>query len=154
MKRIMLFGLLAGVLAATSGCGLFQSIFCYRPCTMRGDCGGGAAAIVAMTACGPRCGARGRLRRPASPRLRRLRRRMLSGVRPAAAWGTLPELRHVRPVRRLLWRRVRGPVRRWLLRPPVAPWSVELPVRPIYSRLLVRAGLRRALLGRFLLRPA
>jgi hypothetical protein len=59
VKRIMLFGLLAGALAATSGCGLFQSIFCYRPCTMRGDCCGGCCGDCCDDGCGPRCGARG-----------------------------------------------------------------------------------------------
>ncbi len=38
MKRILLFGLLGGMLTAGSGCGLMQSIFYYRPCAMRGDC--------------------------------------------------------------------------------------------------------------------
>ena len=37
MKRILLFGLLVGMMTASTGCGLFQSIFCYRPC---GSCGG------------------------------------------------------------------------------------------------------------------
>jgi hypothetical protein len=46
VKRILFLGLLAGVLTASSGCGLFQSLFCYRPCgaTTYGDacsCGGG-----------------------------------------------------------------------------------------------------------------
>ncbi|MBN1393997.1 MAG: hypothetical protein JW959_03115 [Pirellulales bacterium] len=38
MKRILLFGLLGGLLATGSGCGLMQAIFYYRPCVTRGDC--------------------------------------------------------------------------------------------------------------------
>ncbi|MCE5269481.1 MAG: hypothetical protein LLG00_16515 [Planctomycetaceae bacterium] len=59
MKRIMLLGLLAGVLATTTGCGLFQAVFCCRPCNMRGDCGSGVCDGCddgGGPTCGPRCG--------------------------------------------------------------------------------------------------
>jgi len=38
VKRLVLVSLLGGLLATSAGCGLMQSIFCYRPCVMRGDC--------------------------------------------------------------------------------------------------------------------
>lgn len=46
MKRILLFSLFAGVMAASTGCGLFQSIFCYRPYVSNVGC---------ETACGEGC---------------------------------------------------------------------------------------------------
>ena len=48
MKRILLFGLLGGLLSIGSGCGLMQAVFCYRPCVDRGDCVSGC--------CGATCG--------------------------------------------------------------------------------------------------
>ena len=156
MKRIMLFGLLAGVLAATTGCGLFQAVFCYRPCAMRGDCGPGCCGDGATRVAGRRAG-RGAGRPRAGVRPRRARVYADCGDDCCPECGrplqrtALPELRLVR---RLLRRCLHGSLRRLLLRPAVAPWSAELPVRPVYARLLVRTGLRRALLGRFLLRPA
>jgi hypothetical protein len=65
VKRIIFFGLVGGVLAATSGCGLCQAIFCYRPCVSCGGCGdccddeGGCGArpcLARPCACAPRCG--------------------------------------------------------------------------------------------------
>jgi hypothetical protein len=40
VKRILLFSLLVGMMTASTGCGLFQSIFCYRPCGGHGSRGG------------------------------------------------------------------------------------------------------------------
>ena len=57
MKRIVLFGLLSGVLAVGTGCGLLQSVFCYRPCLTRGDCNGGPCTDGCEDGCGgPSCG--------------------------------------------------------------------------------------------------
>jgi hypothetical protein len=55
VKRFILFGLLGGLLATNTGCGLFQAVFCYRPCVARGDCMGGCGDIC-DDGCGPRCG--------------------------------------------------------------------------------------------------
>jgi hypothetical protein len=38
VKRLILFGLLGGLLATNTGCGLLQAVFCYRPCVARGNC--------------------------------------------------------------------------------------------------------------------
>ena len=57
MKRFILTCLLGGVLSASSGCGLCQSIFCYRPCVGYGDCAGGCGAC-GEEGCGPACGPR------------------------------------------------------------------------------------------------
>jgi hypothetical protein len=53
----MLFGLLGGLLMTSTGCGLFQAVFCYRPCVMRGDCGG-MCGDDCDDGCGPVCGPR------------------------------------------------------------------------------------------------
>ncbi len=58
MKRLILFGLLGGMLAASSGCGLCQSIFYYRPCAGCRDCAGGGCGDCCDEGCGPACGAR------------------------------------------------------------------------------------------------
>jgi hypothetical protein len=64
VKRILLFGLLAGVMVASTGCGLFQSMCCYD----RGSCGpcyGGdpcSCGAGCDDGCGPACG--GACRRP------------------------------------------------------------------------------------------
>ena len=151
MKRLMLFGLLAGALVTCTGCGLFQGIFCYRPCTMRGDCGGCCGDCGdegCGPACGPRCGARGWVAGPGTPESTPTAATI--AVRTGAGRGAgarVAALRQLRHVRRLRLRWVRGSVRRLLLRPALAPWSAELPVCPIYSRLLVRTRLRRALIG-------
>ncbi len=50
MKRLLLFGLLAGLLATNTGCGLCHAIFCYRPCRGFGGCGD------CDEGCGPACG--------------------------------------------------------------------------------------------------
>lgn len=39
MKRVLLFAFLAGILAANTGCGLFQAVFCGQPCGGCGTCG-------------------------------------------------------------------------------------------------------------------
>ncbi|MEN6450539.1 MAG: hypothetical protein ABFC96_08620 [Thermoguttaceae bacterium] len=54
MKRMILFSLMAAMLATTTGCGLFQAVFCYRPCAMRGDCSMGGECDDG--GCGTRCG--------------------------------------------------------------------------------------------------
>ena len=81
MKRILLFGLLAGVLTANTGCGLLHAVFCCRPCgddcspcscnqTCDEDCGSGCGVVgrpirtagcvprraAACTDCGDGCG--------------------------------------------------------------------------------------------------
>lgn len=56
MKRLILFGLLGGMLAASSGCGLCQSIFYYRPCAGCRDCAGGGCGDCCDEGCGPACG--------------------------------------------------------------------------------------------------
>ena len=62
MKRLIFLSLLSGVLASSTGCGLMQAIFCYRPCAMRGDCGGGPCIDGCDDGCGEAgCGA---VRRP------------------------------------------------------------------------------------------
>ncbi len=40
VKRLILCGLLGGLLATNTGCGLFRAVFCYRRCVSR-DCGPG-----------------------------------------------------------------------------------------------------------------
>ncbi|MEN6458472.1 MAG: hypothetical protein ABFC63_06035 [Thermoguttaceae bacterium] len=55
MKRVIYFGLLAGAFMTTTGCGVFPGIFCYRPCMMRGDCGG-CGSDECNTCGGPRYG--------------------------------------------------------------------------------------------------
>jgi hypothetical protein len=71
VKRLVLLGLLGGLLTTNAGCGLFQAIFCYRPCVGGGDCTvgtgdgcddgcgptcGQAYRPVRTAACAPRCG--------------------------------------------------------------------------------------------------
>ena len=56
VKRLILCGLLGGLLATTTGCGLFQAIFCYRPCVMRGDCDAAFAGASCEEDCDPTCG--------------------------------------------------------------------------------------------------
>ena len=68
MKRIILLGLVGGLLAVNSGCGLFQAIFCYRPCMSRGDCGPGGCGECCDNTCAPACApACGPARCPARP---------------------------------------------------------------------------------------
>jgi hypothetical protein len=52
----MLGVLLGAVLSTSTGCGLFQAVFCYRPCAMRGDCGPALAGGDCDEGCGPTCG--------------------------------------------------------------------------------------------------
>ncbi|MCD4726734.1 MAG: hypothetical protein K8R46_03670 [Pirellulales bacterium] len=54
MKRILLFGLLGGLLTVGSGCGLMQAVFCYRPCVTQGDCAPGYGYYNGK--CGEDCG--------------------------------------------------------------------------------------------------
>lgn len=56
VKRLILFGLLGGLLATNTGCGLFQAIFCYRPCSLRNGCGPAYACDDCDDGCGPTCG--------------------------------------------------------------------------------------------------
>lgn len=56
MKRLILFGLLGTLLATNTGCGLFQALFCYRPCITRGDCDPAFAGGGCDEGCGPTCG--------------------------------------------------------------------------------------------------
>ncbi len=60
MKRLILLGLLGGLLTTGTGCGLFQAVFCYRPCVSNGDCGPG----MACGDCDDGCGTCGPMRRP------------------------------------------------------------------------------------------
>jgi hypothetical protein len=60
VKRLILFGLLGGLLATNTGCGLLQAVFCYRPCATRGDCDVGFAGEGCDEGCGPTCGSMGR----------------------------------------------------------------------------------------------
>jgi hypothetical protein len=55
VKRLILFGLLGGLLAANTGCGLLQAVFCYRPCLSRGDCGPDLCGDPCDDGCGPTC---------------------------------------------------------------------------------------------------
>jgi hypothetical protein len=57
VKRILLFGLLAGLMTASTGCGLFQAIFCYQPCNSRTGCSAcscGDTCDDGCTTCGRR----------------------------------------------------------------------------------------------------
>ena len=56
MKRIIFLGLVGGVLAASSGCGLCQAIFCYHPCVGCGDCCADGCGDGCDGNCGPACG--------------------------------------------------------------------------------------------------
>jgi hypothetical protein len=56
VKRIILCGLLGGMLMTSTGCGLLQAVFCYRPCVSRGDCGPAMAGGECDDGCGPTCG--------------------------------------------------------------------------------------------------
>lgn len=59
MKRILLFGMLAGLLTASTGCGLFNSISGCGPCGPYGSrygCGPAACGDVCDDGCGPTCG--------------------------------------------------------------------------------------------------
>jgi len=56
VKRILLFGLLAGMLTASTGCGLYQAVFCYHPCGGQGGCGPGYCGDECDDGCGPACG--------------------------------------------------------------------------------------------------
>ena len=56
VKRLILFGLLAGLLTANSGCGLLQAVFCYRPCLGGGQCGPAVVDDGCGESCGPTCG--------------------------------------------------------------------------------------------------
>lgn len=57
MKRILLLGLLAGLLTTSTGCGLFQAVFCCRSDRMGGcGCGcGGCMGDECDGGCGPSC---------------------------------------------------------------------------------------------------
>jgi len=55
VKRILLSSLVAGMLASSTGCGLLQSVFCYRPCVSQGDCGPGYCGSGCDEGCGPAC---------------------------------------------------------------------------------------------------
>jgi len=61
VKRILLSSLVAGMLASSTGCGLLQSVFCYRPCVSQGDCGPGYCGSGCDEGCGPACAS---MRRP------------------------------------------------------------------------------------------
>ena len=52
----MLCGLLGGMLINSTGCGLLQAVFCYRPCVMRGDCAPAMAGGECDDDRGPTCG--------------------------------------------------------------------------------------------------
>ena len=54
MKRVILFGLLGGLLATSTGCGLCQAIFCYHPCVNR--CDGNMGCDGCDEGCGQPCG--------------------------------------------------------------------------------------------------
>ena len=56
MKRIILFGLLAGMLSASTGCGLYQAVFCGRSCGGRCGCSSGYCGDECGDNCGPTCG--------------------------------------------------------------------------------------------------
>jgi hypothetical protein len=56
VKRLILCGLLGGLLATNTGCGLFQAICCYHPCGSSGDCGASFGYDGCDEGCGPRCG--------------------------------------------------------------------------------------------------
>jgi hypothetical protein len=56
VKRILLFGLLLGMMTASTGCGLFQAIFCYQPCPSCNGCGPCACGDSCDDGCGPACG--------------------------------------------------------------------------------------------------
>ena len=73
MKRLMLCALLVGLLATNSGCGLFQAVFCYRPCITQGDCPPGFGMDGCDEGCGPICGP---TRRPVRP----------TGCAPRRSW--------------------------------------------------------------------
>lgn len=64
MKRLIVFGLLAGLLTTNSGCGLLQAVFCYRPCQSGGQCGPAYADDGCGESCGPTCGP---MHRPVRP---------------------------------------------------------------------------------------
>ncbi len=69
MKRIILFSLLGGMLAASSGCGLCQAVFCYRPCIGCGDCAACGCGDGCGEDCGPACGPTRCAARPCAVRL-------------------------------------------------------------------------------------
>ena len=56
MKRFILLGLLGGLLATNTGCGLLQAVFCCHPCGPCGDCGAACGGDCCDEGCGPRCG--------------------------------------------------------------------------------------------------
>jgi hypothetical protein len=56
VKRILLFGLLAGMMTFGTGCGLFQSVFCYQPCGGRCGCDPCSCGDGCDDGCGPVCG--------------------------------------------------------------------------------------------------
>jgi hypothetical protein len=58
VKRIILFGLLGGMLVASSGCCLCQAVLSYRPCCGCGDCVAGGCGDGCDEGCGPACGPR------------------------------------------------------------------------------------------------
>jgi hypothetical protein len=66
VKRILLFGLLAGMLTTGSGCGLYQAVFC--PSGGCGRCGPSYCGDECGDECGPACGPRRPLRPACAPR--------------------------------------------------------------------------------------
>jgi hypothetical protein len=73
VKRLILSGLLGGLLATNTGCGLLQAVFCYRPCATRGDCAAGFANEGCDEGCGPTFGSVQRPVRAPAYGLRRAR---------------------------------------------------------------------------------
>jgi hypothetical protein len=65
VKRILLFGLLAGMLTAGTGCGLYQAVFCYNPCDAACGRSSGCCGDECGESCGPVCGSAHRPIRPA-----------------------------------------------------------------------------------------
>lgn len=127
MKRILLFGLLAGLLTNGTGCGLFQAVFCYRPCVIRGDCDG-----YRSDGCGD-CGPVAAYGRPVRGPVYGPRRAMMADCGDGCGDGCGDP-----------WRDL---VRRRLLWTLLASRTVELSLRLIHAELLVGRLLRRALLG-------
>ena len=125
MKRLMLVGLLGGMLASSTGCCLLQDACCCRPCGGRGGCDQGLCSDACDDGCCPTCGAMRasdpciRVFSAASRRLGRWLRWLRCRVRPALPEGVWPQLRPDLRLLRRFWR-LRRPlcrsVRRRLLR--------------------------------------
>ena len=84
MKRLILFGLLGGLLTTNTGCGLLQAVFCYRPCLSSGDCSPGAMDGCYDEGCGSTCGP---MNRPARPPVNATRRAYAGGDCGVACGG-------------------------------------------------------------------